>query len=123
VSQKAEIAYIVGCYQGTAPTQQSRWTENEPGKLSTQYVPYHLIQTWSQRLRREIEVWKRLSHANIVPLLGTTDDFGPCTAMVSPWMDNGNLTVFLESNIATLSDSYRLELVSPTTSLDVIVLM
>jgi serine/threonine protein kinase len=65
-----------------------------------------------QRLRKEIEVWKRLDHKNIVPLLGTTSDFGSysSTGMVSPWMDNGNLTTYLKTSLPLPE---RLRLVSP----------
>lgn len=45
------------------------------------------------RLRREITVWGRLCHPNVVPLLGTVS--GP-TGMISPWMEKGNLNMFLE---------------------------
>lgn len=64
--------------------------------------------------RREIQVWKRLDHPNIVPLLGTTTDFGcrsfPGTllGMVSQRMRNGNLNEFLKLD---LSLEERLQLV------------
>jgi serine/threonine protein kinase len=41
--------------------------------------------------------WKHLRHPNILPLLGVTindDQF----AMVSEWMDNGNINQFIEVN-------------------------
>lgn len=66
--------------------------------------------------RREIRVWKRLSHPNIVPLLGTTADIGfhllpgaLLPGMVSPWMRNGILIGFLEGE--GLSVCERLKLV------------
>ncbi|KZP07307.1 kinase-like protein [Athelia psychrophila] len=60
--------------------------------------------------RREIKLWKRLCHPNIVPLLGLTTDFGNpfrpnLPGMVSPWMINGNLMAFVKGrdlNIAQL---------------------
>lgn len=67
-----------------------------------------------QRFRKEIRVWQGLVHPNVVPLLGTTADFGRCTGMVSPWMENGSMTAFLAKMAATLSDSARMQLVSAT---------
>ncbi|KAF9238963.1 kinase-like domain-containing protein, partial [Melanogaster broomeanus] len=49
-----------------------------------------------QRLRREIKVWLNLNHVNIVPLFGTTMGFGRLPAMVCPWLDNGQLSSYLE---------------------------
>ena len=78
------------------------------------YTP--LYQLLYQRLRREIDVWKRLDHENVVPLLGITTDIGPSVGMVSPWMANGDLNTFLHQH-TTLPLSYRLKLVSKMCSL------
>jgi hypothetical protein len=37
-----------------------------------------------QRLRREMDVWWKLDHPNVVPLWGYTDDMGPLPSMISP---------------------------------------
>jgi len=65
-----------------------------------------------QRLRREIEVWKRLSHKNIVPLFGIAANFESGIGMVSPWMDNRDLNFFLSARSTTLTLSDRFRLVS-----------
>lgn len=69
--------------------------------------------TQIQRLRREIRVWARLQHGNILPLLGITSDFGPYTSMVCPWMEDGDMHNFLQVKEQTLTLSNRLDLVSP----------
>ncbi|KAG2109173.1 kinase-like protein, partial [Suillus cothurnatus] len=51
-----------------------------------------------QRLRRELIIWKKLIHGNILPLYGVALGFGPFTAMVSPWAKHGSLTSYLESH-------------------------
>lgn len=51
-----------------------------------------------RRLRRELIIWGRLIHGNILPLYGVALGFGPFTAMVSPWAKNGSLTMYLESH-------------------------
>ena len=48
-----------------------------------------------QRFCREGVAWKHLRHPNILPLLGVT--LGEHRfAMVSEWMENGNINRFLE---------------------------
>lgn len=51
-----------------------------------------------KRLRRELIIWQKLIHDNILPLYGVAVGFGPFTAMVSPWAKNGSLTAYLESH-------------------------
>ena len=48
-----------------------------------------------QRFCREGIAWKHLLHPNILPLLGVTIS-GHCFALVSEWMENGNINEFIE---------------------------
>ena len=50
-----------------------------------------------QKFCREAVVWRYLQHANILPLLGVTLAEGRL-AMVSEWMDNGNINDFIQKN-------------------------
>ncbi|KAG2076583.1 kinase-like protein [Suillus decipiens] len=59
-------------------------------------------------LWRELGIWKRLRHPNILKLMGITRHFGRSVALVSPWMVNGNLTSFLSKNNETLGLRDRL---------------
>ncbi|THU99271.1 kinase-like protein [Dendrothele bispora CBS 962.96] len=43
-------------------------------------------------LGKELRVWKRLNHPNILPLYGLTSELGSLPAMVCPWQEHGNLT-------------------------------
>ncbi|KAG2076584.1 kinase-like protein [Suillus decipiens] len=63
--------------------------------------------TADEDFRRELEIWKRLRHPNILKLMGTTR-FSPSVALVSPWMINGHLTLFLSQNNETLGLRDRL---------------
>ncbi|KAG1887147.1 kinase-like domain-containing protein [Suillus subluteus] len=56
-----------------------------------------------QVFRRELGIWKRLRHSNILKFMGTTSDFGPSVALVAPWIANGTLTSFLKQNSDTLA--------------------
>ncbi|KAJ7092196.1 kinase-like domain-containing protein [Mycena epipterygia] len=59
---------------------------------------------FDRKLRREVAVWYRLHHPNIVSLLGITYDFGSSLSMVSPWMAKGTLNTYLKSGEPRLQD-------------------
>jgi len=69
---------------------------------------------YRSQLFRELIIWRRLSHENIVPLHGIASGFGPnnSISMVSTWFTNGTLTTFLASQHDTLQCRQRLDLVS-----------
>ncbi|KAG2112148.1 hypothetical protein BD769DRAFT_1642591 [Suillus cothurnatus] len=56
----------------------------------------------AETFRRELGIWKRLRHYNILKFMGTASGFGPSVALVAPWMTNGTLTSFLNHNNKTL---------------------
>ncbi|KAF9238135.1 kinase-like domain-containing protein, partial [Melanogaster broomeanus] len=64
------------------------------------------------RLHREIKVWLNLKHVNVVPLFGTTMGFGRLPAMVCPWLDNGQLSSYLERQGSSVTTGERLALLS-----------
>lgn len=49
------------------------------------------LATTRRKVKREREIWGRLSHPNILPLYGFSDDFGNYGALISPWCENGNV--------------------------------
>ncbi|KAG1804949.1 kinase-like domain-containing protein [Suillus plorans] len=61
-----------------------------------------------EMFRRELGIWKRLRHSNILKFMGTASDFGPSEALVAPWMTNGTLTFFLRQNNKTIKLHDRL---------------
>lgn len=65
-------------------------------------------------IRRELGIWKRLSHPNIVQFLGIVSGFGRLgnTSLVSVWMSNGTLQGFLQKYDDKLTVAHRLQLVS-----------
>ena len=46
-------------------------------------------------MSKEVVIWKRLRHLNIVPFIGVTTN---PLQVVSEWMPNGTLTEFIEKN-------------------------
>ena len=63
-------------------------------------------------IRRELGIWSRLSHRNIVPFLGITHGFGKqgSASLVSMWMPHGTLHTFLEAYDDRLAVAHRLQL-------------
>ncbi|KAF8141174.1 kinase-like domain-containing protein [Boletus edulis] len=61
-------------------------------------------------LRRELGIWRRLSHTNVVPFLGIAYGFGMHDAMslVSLWMPNDTLQNFLAKHNDCLDVVHRL---------------
>jgi len=66
-------------------------------------------------LRRELGIWRRLNHTNVVPFLGIAYGFGMHGAMslVSLWMSNDTLQNFLALHDDTLGAVHRLQFVRP----------
>ncbi|KAG2740558.1 hypothetical protein P692DRAFT_20753140, partial [Suillus brevipes Sb2] len=61
--------------------------------------------------RREIAIWAHLVHDNIATLYGTTEGFGPDTALVSRWFPNGTLLHLITEQGTALSIEAKLNLV------------
>ncbi|KAF9228887.1 kinase-like protein [Gyrodon lividus] len=49
-------------------------------------------------LHEQVERWKTLVHKNVLPVYGTTLDFGTLPSLVCPWVDGGSLTHYLGVN-------------------------
>ncbi|KAG2140277.1 kinase-like domain-containing protein [Suillus cothurnatus] len=64
----------------------------------------------SRRFRRETAIWAHLVHDNIVTLYGTTEGFGPTTALVSQWFPDGTLFRLITEQGATLTIKSKLKL-------------
>ncbi|KAF9235338.1 kinase-like domain-containing protein [Melanogaster broomeanus] len=69
--------------------------------------------------RRELGIWRRLEHDNIVPFLGIAYGFGrqECASLVSLWMPNGTLQKFLAEQDDKLTVTRQLQLVLHSFSL------
>ncbi|KAG6375756.1 kinase-like domain-containing protein [Boletus reticuloceps] len=65
-------------------------------KVIKKYLAQGDDQSKQRRLRREIKLWLKLDHKNVIPLLGTTENYGDFPAMVCPWAENGILTDYLD---------------------------
>ncbi|KAF8836887.1 kinase-like protein [Paxillus ammoniavirescens] len=52
----------------------------------------------SKMLCRELSIWARLHHENVLPFYGIAFGFGPLPAIVGPWAENGTLGDYLARN-------------------------
>ena len=119
--------YFISVYPCPQPTSRkvaikviraNSESENSPEKINKVGGPLRIVlqvvHTLAQRLHKEILVWHKLDHENILPLLGITFDFGRGNpmGMVCPWVDNGNLNGYLERYQTTLSLRDRFRTVS-----------
>jgi len=76
----------------------------------TLVLAHHSCLCSTQRLCREVLIWKRLSHPNVLPLLGVSVSKNPTYfRIISEWMPNGNVTEYVGSN----QEANRLRLVGP----------
>ncbi|KZP23839.1 kinase-like protein [Athelia psychrophila] len=62
------------------------------------------------RLRRELCVWQRLKHKNVLVLYGTAANFGQYPSFVCPWLENGNISKYLKARADDLGMAGRLQL-------------
>lgn len=84
----------------------------------TVYVSLLLLIPITQRLLRELKLWSRLDHPNVLRLLGVAmrpEDAGfPC--FITLWMENGTVRSYLESHADTDTFPLVRQLQSPLTS-------
>ncbi|KIO08802.1 hypothetical protein M404DRAFT_133061, partial [Pisolithus tinctorius Marx 270] len=50
-----------------------------------------------QRLFREVHIWSKLRHENIVPLLGISTEFDSTLSIISEWMPLGNANTYVQN--------------------------
>ncbi|KAG1872879.1 kinase-like domain-containing protein [Suillus tomentosus] len=70
----------------------------------------------TERLEHDLQRNTKLKHANLLPLLGITQGFGPLPAIVSPWMNKGSLTILLERDFQQLTLTRMLQILKDVAS-------
>ncbi|KIJ59722.1 hypothetical protein HYDPIDRAFT_32938 [Hydnomerulius pinastri MD-312] len=96
---------LTGCCEGFAIQLDSKLCQGPysgilTGSVLSAVSDYELV---VKRHRREIGIWRRLKHPNIVPFLGIASGFGPYTSLVSVWMPGGTLQSHLRIHDEELS--------------------
>ncbi|KAK7014324.1 glycoside hydrolase family 76 protein [Favolaschia claudopus] len=51
-----------------------------------------------RRLKREVEVWSKLKHKNILPFIGVCDDLAPTPVLISPFYKFGHVGTYLRKH-------------------------
>ncbi|KAL4072669.1 kinase-like domain-containing protein [Scleroderma yunnanense] len=69
-----------------------------------------------KRFYRELGIWRRLDHKNVVPLYGIAYGFGLYPAMVCPWAPKGALSHYLQQYHRTLSRDGKFQLLDDVAS-------
>lgn len=61
----------------------------------------------------EISAWNNFNHPNIAQVLGAVNKFGlnQEDGIVTPWMEKGNLDIFLDKENATITLAARFQIV------------
>jgi serine/threonine protein kinase len=65
--------------------------------IASSFASWGVSNTVWQKFEREIRMWSRLRHPNILDLYGTCQE-GPRYFMVCPWQDNGHVLQYLKIN-------------------------
>ncbi|KIK92684.1 hypothetical protein PAXRUDRAFT_146756 [Paxillus rubicundulus Ve08.2h10] len=60
--------------------------------------------------KAEVHIWIRLDHPNVLKLYGIADGFARLPALVSPWVENGTLTRYLEGPGQEISKGARISI-------------
>ncbi|KZV95658.1 WD40 repeat-like protein [Exidia glandulosa HHB12029] len=88
-------------YGGTSDVHQGMW-RRETGDTLVALKVFRVADNPGEdkvrhRLRREISVWKRLSHPNLHELCGLYEGLGPLPALVSVWYECGDIKQYLNT--------------------------
>jgi len=80
---------------GTADIYEGQWVGDE--KVMLKAIRHVESESAVRRFRREVDIWRRLQHMNILRFYGICY-IGPRLFAVAPWADGGNLQVFIRKN-------------------------
>ncbi|KAF8610189.1 hypothetical protein BDV93DRAFT_540063 [Ceratobasidium sp. AG-I] len=80
---------------GTADIYEGQWVGDE--KVMLKAIRHVESESAVRRFRREVDIWRRLQHKNILRCYGVCY-IGPRLFAVAPWADGGNLQVFIRKN-------------------------
>jgi serine/threonine protein kinase len=101
--------YVAGGAYGNV--YKCEWKQQSgPIKVAVKTLRHCVSAQDLRRFRRETAIWAHLAHDNIVTLYGTTEGFGPTTALVSRWFPDGTLFRLITDRGVTLTINSKLKL-------------
>lgn len=101
-----ETLRVPTCYDRAGyPLHWGRYADVWKGTCHNQDVAVKVIRTYSnedfhkvvRRFCKEVVIWKTLQHPNVLPLVGVTMSEARF-AMISGWMENGNIKEYVKVN-------------------------
>ncbi|KAJ7312554.1 kinase-like domain-containing protein [Mycena albidolilacea] len=51
-----------------------------------------------RRMKREVDVWSRLKHRNVLPFIGVCDDLAPIPVLISPFYKFGHVAKYISNH-------------------------
>jgi tRNA A-37 threonylcarbamoyl transferase component Bud32 len=96
---------------GTSDIFYGEWQIHVPKKVAIKVLRttnMNSVATVKRRLRREMDIWWKCRHRNIVPLFGFASDFSNLDALVSPWMKNGSAPAYIKANRCNWNERLKL---------------
>ncbi|KAG6329783.1 hypothetical protein ID866_9305 [Astraeus odoratus] len=76
---------------GTAVVYRGTWRSNGSNVAVKTMIGAPSVDTKAiKKILREVHVWSKLTHENVLPLIGITTDFDATVSLVSEWMMSGN---------------------------------
>ncbi|KAG6382175.1 WD40-repeat-containing domain protein [Boletus reticuloceps] len=112
---KSDDQYVAG--GGFGDVYRCRYLNGSPKEVAVKAFRFkftlaaHESDRSVKMFRRELGIWRRLNHPNVVPFLGISYGFGMRGAMslVSLWMPNESLSLFLAKHDDHLDLGHRLQ--------------
>ncbi|KAG8944574.1 kinase suppressor of Ras 2 [Tulasnella sp. 424] len=102
-----EVMKSVAWFEGTVCVKVAVKRLRHPNvRDPTRPVATNIAKKYEKKLRKEVQVWMRLRHENIAPLLGYIDKNDFC--MISPWFDKGNSIEYLHTTKPGMRARFRL---------------
>ncbi|KAI6161241.1 kinase-like domain-containing protein [Pisolithus thermaeus] len=65
--------------------------------IKTLYCALPYVEVHSKRILREVHIWSKLRHENIVPLLGISTEFDSTVSIISEWMPMGTAHDYVQN--------------------------
>ncbi|KZV78627.1 kinase-like protein [Exidia glandulosa HHB12029] len=85
---------------GAFEVWKGRWLNDESKPVALKYLRDHnvLSQQALLRFQRQVEIIHRIEHRHIIPFYGVEYSDKAITALVTPWMKNGNILSYISQH-------------------------
>lgn len=90
MESKKFVSKLFASFKGATIPGCWKWVDEEPHEI-------HATQEGPKAFAKEIVLWAHLSHENILPFYGIYEGVSGRICIISPWVDPGDLTIYLQS--------------------------